>query len=81
MFKKVINAAKRCYNQVVSYFSPVKVAIGTGLMVAAGSASAAVDAAVTTALTTAVTDVGTIGSAVFIVLVSASAFRYLRKVL
>ncbi|MBK8605025.1 MAG: hypothetical protein IPN87_18870 [Saprospiraceae bacterium] len=44
-------------------------------------ASAAVDAAVTTALSTALTDVGTVGSAVFVVIVAAVAFKLLRRVL
>lgn len=42
------------------------------------SASADVDEAVTTAITTAATDVG---NAIFIVLVTAAAIRYLRHVL
>ena len=42
---------------------------------------AAVDAAVTTALATALTDVGTVGSAVFIAIIAAYAFKILRRAL
>ena len=42
-------------------------------------AFAAVDAAVTTALSTALTDVGTVGSAVFVVIIAAAAFKLLRR--
>ncbi len=81
MFKKVINAVKRCYNAVKEVFTPTRALVGTSLMVLAGSAQAAVDAAITTAITTAGTDVGTVGGAVFAVLVAAAAFKWLRKAL
>lgn len=60
--------------------------LGKGGLVVAGTlfsvpAFAAVDAAVTTALTTAVTDIGTVGSAVFIAIIAAYAFKLLRRVL
>jgi len=57
-----------------------------GVAAAAGvlsiqNASAAVPAEVTTALDTAGTDVGTIGWAVFAVLIAAMAFKYMRRAL
>lgn len=73
MFKKT-NAVKRC-------FTPSKVAVGSVLAIVSVPAFSAVDAAITTALTTAATDVGTVGAAVFAVLVAAAAFRYLKRVL
>ena len=48
---------------------------------ASGSVYAAVPAAATTALGEAGTDVGTIGWAVFAVLVAAAAFKYMRRAL
>ncbi|GJL73523.1 MAG: hypothetical protein NMNS01_27220 [Nitrosomonas sp.] len=88
MFKKVINAAKRCYESVkqktvnlMNRISGKQIAVGSGLMVVAGSSHAAVDAAITTAITTAGTDVGTVGGAVFAVLVAAAAFKWLRRAL
>lgn len=52
------------------------------LMISMVSVShAAVDAAVTTALSTALTDVGTVGSAVFIAIIAAYAFKILRRAL
>lgn len=42
---------------------------------------AAVDVAITTAISDALADVGTVGSAVFAVLVAAAAFRWLRRAL
>lgn len=59
--------------------------IGVGAAVAlstvAGSVYAAVPAEATAALDTAGTDVGTIGWAVFGVLVAAMAFKYMRRAL
>jgi hypothetical protein len=57
-----------------------------GVAAAAGvlsiqNASAAVPAEATTALDTAGTDVGTIGWAVFAVLIAAMAFKYMRRAL
>lgn len=49
--------------------------------VVAGSVHAAVPAEATAALDTAGTDVGTIGWAVFGVLVAAMAFKYMRRAL
>ena len=46
-----------------------------------GAVQAAVPTEATTALTTAGTDVGTIGWAVFGVLVAAAAFKYMRRAL
>lgn len=58
-----------------------QIAVGSGLTLVSLPAFSAVDVAVTTALTTAATDVGTVGAAVFAVLVAAAAFRYLKRVL
>jgi hypothetical protein len=55
--------------------------IGSVLLVAGQSAFAAVPPEATAALTTASTDVGTIGWAVFGVLVAAAAFKYMRRAL
>ena len=59
--------------------------VGPGAVAAAsafaGSVHAAVPAEATAALTTAGTDVGTIGWAVFGVLVAAMAFKYMRRAL
>lgn len=59
--------------------------IGLGAVVAlsaaAGSVYAAVPAEATTALDTAGTDVGTIGWAVFAVIIAAMAFKYMRRAL
>jgi hypothetical protein len=57
------------------------VLIGSVLLVAGQSAFAAVPVEATAALTTAGTDVGTIGWAVFGVLVAAAAFKYMRRAL
>jgi coat protein B len=88
MFNKVINAAKRCYEvtkqktvDLWNRISGKQIAVGSGLMIVAGSSHAAVDAAITTAITTAGTDVGTVGGAVFAVLVAAAAFKWLRRAL
>lgn len=52
----------------------------TGAMIS-GSAFAAVPAGATDALDTAAADVGTIGWAVFAVIIAAMAFKYMRRAL
>lgn len=52
----------------------------TGAMISA-SAYAAVPAEATAALDTAAADVGTIGWAVFAVIIAAMAFKYMRRAL
>jgi len=58
-----------------------KIAVGGSVLLASASSFAAVDASVTTALGTAQTDTGTVGSAVFAVLIAAAAFKYMRRAL
>lgn len=53
----------------------------SSILFASSSAFAEVPAAATTALTDSVADVGTVGWAVFGVLVAAAAFKYIRRVL
>ncbi|HEY8606095.1 MAG TPA: major capsid protein [Noviherbaspirillum sp.] len=57
-----------------------KVFVG-GALVLAGNAMAAVPEAVTTEITTAKTDVGTIGAAVFAVMVAIVLFKWFRRAL
>ncbi|QLC73847.1 hypothetical protein LPB260_24375 [Pseudomonas sp. LPB0260] len=52
-----------------------------GSLALAGSVHAAVPTEATAALDTAGTDVGTIGWAVFAVLIAAMAFKYMRRAL
>lgn len=56
-------------------------AVAAGSALIGSSAFAAVPTEATTALTTAGADVGTIGWAVFGVLVAAAAFKYMRRAL
>lgn len=56
-------------------------AVAAGAALVGSSAFAAVPASATAALDTAGTDVGTIGWAVFGVLVAAAAFKYMRRAL
>lgn len=56
-------------------------AVGTGLVVAAGSAMAAVPAEVTTALTNAKSDGTEIATSVFVAIVVLFAFMLMRKAL
>lgn len=61
--------------------SGVSAVIGTAAAVVGSAVHAAVPAEATKALETAGTDVGTIGWAVFGVLVAAAAFKYMRRAL
>lgn len=70
--------------QLKTMFSRSRVvtgAVAAGSALIGSSAFAAVPAEATTALTTAGSDVGTIGWAVFGVLVAAAAFKYIRRAL
>lgn len=60
-----------------------KIGVGAtaALSAVAGSVYAAVPAEATAALNTAGTDVGTIGWAVFAVIIAAMAFKYMRRAL
>ncbi|MCY1277697.1 Bacteriophage coat protein B [compost metagenome] len=58
-----------------------QLAVGAGALVIGSAAMAEVPATATAALTTATTDVGTIGWAVFAVLIAAAAFKYMRRAL
>lgn len=83
MFKKTLDVVKTIGNSIKEaaiegeYLGKGGVVIG-GTMLSL-PAFAAVDAAVTTALSTALTDVGTVGSAVFVVIIAAAAFKLLRR--
>ena len=70
--------------QLKTMFSRSRVvtgAVAAGSALIGSSAFAAVPAEATAALTTAGADVGTIGWAVFGVLVAAAAFKYMRRAL
>lgn len=54
-------------------------AVGSGAVLLASGASAAVDAAVTTALTTAATDAGSVAALVLLVVVTVFGFRALKR--
>lgn len=56
-------------------------AVSAGSLLLAAQVQAAVPAGATDALDTAKTDVGTIGWAVFAVIVAAVAFKYMRRAL
>ncbi|MDT4880881.1 Bacteriophage coat protein B [compost metagenome] len=67
--------------QLKSLFTRGKAAVATAAVAVSGAVNAAVPTEATTALDTAGTDVGTIGWAVFGVLVAAAAFKYMRRAL
>lgn len=83
MFKKSVDVVTTIGNSIKEIAIEGEY-LGKGGVVIGGTmlslpAFAAVDAAVTTALSTALTDVGTVGSAVFVVIIAAAAFKLLRR--
>lgn len=63
------------------YGKNLSIAGGSTLALVAGSVHAAVPESATAALTEASADVGTIGWAVFGVIIAAMAFKYMRRAL
>lgn len=63
------------------FIKKIGVGAASALSTLAGSVYAAVPAEATAALDTAGTDVGTIGWAVFAVIIAAMAFKYMRRAL
>ncbi|WP_447746028.1 major capsid protein [Pseudomonas nicosulfuronedens] len=76
-----MNQLKTRLQKRASAYGQKAAAIGVLTLGAAGAVMAAVPADATKALTTAGEDTGTIGWAVFAVLVAAAAFKYMRRAL